>query len=147
MKRKMKSFFTLTLLFAGIFSFAQQRIVSESVLPEAARTFIRASFPDTQILHIMEDVESSVKDYEVYLVNGFIIEFDKEGNWVELDSMDKVNLPERLLPASIFSYVTEKYPKEFITEIKNKKDKYEVELSNELDLEFDKNGKFKRVDD
>jgi predicted nucleotide-binding protein (sugar kinase/HSP70/actin superfamily) len=58
-----------------------------------------------------------------------------------------VNVPARIVPKSIVSYVWRNYPQTQIIEIERERYGYDVKLSNRIELEFDASGKFIRIDD
>ena len=51
------------------------------------------------------------------------------------------------IPMKITEYLQRSFPNTFIKEIKKNRNKIEVEISNGLELEFTKEGDFKRIDD
>jgi len=93
--------------------------------------------------------------YYVYLTNSYEIDFDTNGKWVEVehDTKDAVELPANvltLLPAKALAYVRTNYPAEKIKSIKklsiNDQQRYEVDLTNGLDLTFSADGQFISID-
>jgi hypothetical protein len=56
-------------------------------------------------------------------------------------------VPAKIVPAKISKYVHKNYPNVLIKEIQKERRKYEVSLSNGLDLDFNLNGKFLKIDD
>lgn len=72
------------------------------------------------------------------------IEFDKAGQWIEIESLiDGVALPAsilRLLPAATLQYVERHYPGTGIHEVERKSYGYKVELVNDKELLFDRSG-------
>ena len=56
-------------------------------------------------------------------------------------------VPTKIVPAKISKYVHKNYPNVLIKEIQKERRKYEVSLSNGLDLDFNLNGKFLKIDD
>lgn len=86
------------------------------------------------------------KEYDVTLDCGVEIDFDKNGEWTDIDCGHNP-VPEAIIPANILNYVKEKHPNNFITQIEKKRNGYKVELNIDLDLLFDKNGNFTRFDD
>ena len=56
-------------------------------------------------------------------------------------------VPASLVPAAIANYVKGNFPGTFIEKIDKERYGYEIELSNDLDLKFDKKGNLKRIDD
>lgn len=87
--------------------------------------------------------------FEVRFEDGSEVEFDKKGNWKEVDCKRQA-VPASVLslvPAEIQTYAAATFPQVTITKINQKHWGYEVELSNGFGLEFDKKGKFLRMDD
>lgn len=119
----------------------------EKRLPENARDFIEKFFPQAQVSYIKIDndlLESS--KYKVLLTDRKEIEFDKEGNWTEIDCK-KEAVPAAVVPENIAAYVKQHFPEQTITKIERKRRYTEVELSNDLSLKFNKNGKLLEIDD
>ena len=126
----------------------KETVVTENDLPTTASQFINSNFNGVKILSVVEEKEGlSGKEYEVLLDNGIEIKFDKNGNWLDIDAVnDSSVLPDNLIPASILSYVKENYPNSGINSIEKENYGYDIELTNGLDLVFDKEGKFVRID-
>jgi len=124
---------------------ADDKLIPAEQLPEAARTFIQKSFPNESITFVQKDGFFR-PTYEVRLNNGTEIEFDNKGVW---DSMDckRSSVPENLIPAEIVKYVKAKFTNILITKIDKERKGYEIELSDGLELKFDKNGALISVDD
>ena len=55
-------------------------------------------------------------------------------------------LPDSVIPSAILSYVQDNYPSEFIKNWNLEKTVQEIKLSNDITLEFDRNGNFLRID-
>ena len=145
----------LILAFTILFSIAtltmscnKETVVTEDQLPSTASQFLNQHFNNVKILSIVEEKEGlSGKEYDVLLDNGIEIKFDKNGEWLDIDAKaDTTSLPESLIPASINSYVKQNYANAGINSIEKEKHGYDVELTNGLDLVFDKDGKFVRID-
>lgn len=145
----------LILAFTILFSIAtltmscdKETVVTEDQLPSTASQFLNQHFNNVKILSIVEEKEGlSGKEYDVLLDNGIEIKFDKNGEWLNIDAKaDTTSLPESLIPASINSYVKQNYANAGINSIEKEKHGYDVELTNGLDLVFDKDGKFVRID-
>lgn len=127
---------------------AKDRIYHNSdPLPSAAKTTLKKNFPKQTVNRIK--VESHFiggDEYEVILSNGTEIEFDKDGEWKEVDC-GHVAVPGAFVLKSIAQYVGRNYSGQKIVKVSKERNKYEIELSSGLDLEFDRSGKFLRVDD
>ncbi len=125
----------------------KEKVIAYTELPETIKTLVAANFGDATATRVIKKnkAEADGTLYEVSLSNGFEIDFDAEGNWTEIES-DNKEIPTELIPLSISTYVTENYPAIFITGIDKEANGYHVDLSNDVDLEFDKDGNFVRVD-
>lgn len=116
-------------------------------LPSAASTFLSTYFSDLSISHAKKEKDGLFgREYTVYLEDGTEIDFDKNGNWIDVDGAGNNPIPTGFILESIVAYVAEKYPSADITAIERNRTGFEVELTNGMDLEFDKNGNFTRVD-
>jgi hypothetical protein len=84
--------------------------------------------------------------YDVILADGTSLEFSRDGQWTKVDC--GLNpLPAGILPTNIEQYVSANFPANFATKIKYDDRRYEVDMNNELELIFDKNGAFMGADD
>lgn len=86
-------------------------------------------------------------EYEVKLDNAIELEFNSKNQVKEIKSRSGIKLPDSVIPPSILSYVKANYRQNSIVEWELKKKKQEIELENGIELEFDLNGKFLRIDD
>jgi len=119
----------------------------EKKLPTEARNFITEHFPQIKISYIKIDDEFlQAKTYEAVLTNGVEIDFDSKGVWKEVDTK-REQVPAAIIPTSIRNYVSTNFSSNIITKIERERNGFEVELDNDLTLEFDNNGTLKRIDD
>lgn len=145
--KKITGAFTLIFLLMTGFVFAQDRAISANQLPKTAKNFLAVNFKGVAAGSVIEDREIyGVDEYKVRLANGIKVEFDSKGNWKEVDG-EHQKVPYGFIPANIRNYVAKSFPNTQITKIERKSWSYKAELSNGIDLEFDKNGNFKRIDD
>lgn len=145
--KKITRAFTLVFLLTAGLVFAQDRAISQDQLPKTAKTFLVTYFKNISVSSAIEDREIyGVDEYKVYLSNGSKIEFDRNGNWKEVDG-EHQKLPYGFIPVPIKNYVAKSFPNTHITKIEKERWSYKAKLSNGVDLEFDKNGNFKRIDD
>lgn len=136
---------TTLLAITGIIS-CKDSIITADRLPDAARSFINEYFAENTISYIKKDRGLTNTSYEVVLQDGTEIEFDKSGNWDSIDC--KMNaVPAGLVPAAISEYVQVNFPGQLIVKIDREAFGYEIELSSDLELKFDKNGKMLEIDD
>ena len=118
------------------------RVVSADKLPAQAKQFVAAHFNGIEILSMRKDGFK----YDVVLFDGTELEFSHGGQWIEVDC--GLNpLPNGILPDNTAKYLTAKFPMNFATHVKYEHKRYEVEMNNDLDLLFDKNGDYIGLDD
>ncbi|MCM1290824.1 MAG: PepSY-like domain-containing protein [Prevotella sp.] len=138
----------LTVMIMGVTMAQARDIISRNAsdLPAAAQTMLKKYFPKKTINHIKIDKKIVGSDeYDVVLNDGTEIDFDGD-DWKEIDCGTK-GIPAGILPASVYNYVSKNYKGAKIIAVEKSRNKYEIELSNGLDLEFDRSGKFLRIDD
>lgn len=73
------------------------------------------------------------------------IEFDKKGNWKEVDAKTG-KVPKSIIPKKIASYIKANFPKEDVTKIEIGSSGYETKLTNGLELKFNLKGDFIKID-
>lgn len=115
-------------------------------LPEEAREFLTQHFPKAKVGMIKVDKHLLKKtDYDVKLTNGTKIEFNNSGAWTEVDCKTKA-VPEALVIKPIRRYVDKNFKGLAIVKIEKKATSFEIELSDGVDLKFDRLGNFKSAD-
>ncbi len=117
-----------------------------SVLPEAARTVIANNCKAKVSLVKIEKNLGRIDEYEVILTDGTEITFDRNGNWENVETAKNKQVPDGFLPKSIKTYVSKNHSGTKIVGIEKERNGYEVELSNGIDMKFNKNGEFIRYD-
>ncbi|WP_407405696.1 PepSY-like domain-containing protein [Chryseobacterium sp.] len=145
--RQVTAAFSILFLLVGSLVFAQDRAITYTQLPQNAQKFIKANFKNVKTSSILEDREIfGVDEYKIHMANGMKIEFDGKGNWKEVDGKHQ-KVPYNFIPAGIRNHIAKTFPNTHIIKIERKTYSYKAELSNGLDLEFDANGNFTRIDD
>ena len=147
MKKQVLYLAALTcMMIHSVSTFANDRIIPVNQLPEAAQKFVQATFPGQTISCATVDVDFGSKSYEVRLDNFVEIEFDKDGTWDKVDC-NYIAVPAELIPTTIAEYVKTNFPGTKIVKIDKERRGFEVELSNNLDLHFNSQGKLLHIDD
>lgn len=128
----------------------QEKVVAQESLPDNARTFITTHFPQETVIQVVRDRDGLKTSFDVILSNGFDLEFTKTGECTQVDGKNKT-IPDGVVnPEKIRTYVRTNFSQHTIVsweKDQDDRDRYNVELSNGLDLNFDKNGDFLRIDD
>lgn len=146
---EMKKIFAL--LVALVFSvgaiYARDKVTSDvNVLPQPAGTLLAKHFPKIAVNHIKIDSDVFSKDYDVVLQNGTEVSFDKDGNLKEVEA--GVNtVPDGLVLKPIRQYVNSNFKGRRIVSLDVDRNSYDIELSDGLELKFDRAGNFLRIDD
>ena len=119
--------------------------ISVNALPAKAQALIRNHFSNQKVA--LATIESGVisKSYDVVLRNGTKLEFDKKGYLTEIDCK-RGAVPAQLIPKAIKIYLQNNYPDQVVKKMEIKKNEYEVELENGLELTFNKHFKLIDVD-
>lgn len=105
-------------------------------MPQSAQQFIKQHFADSKVALAKMENDFFYKSYEVIFTDGNKVEFDKKGDWTEVDCKYGT-VPGAVIPAAIKQYVTTNYPDANILKIERDKKDYEVKLSNRIELKFD----------
>lgn len=119
--------------------------ITVSQLPQAAQHVLKTEFKGRKVA--LSKMESGLisKSYDVIFTNGDKIEFDRNGNWTDIECK-KSGVPANLVPSQIRQYVKKNYSSQRIVEIEKKRGSYEVKLSKGVELTFNKNFKVTHVD-
>jgi hypothetical protein len=134
----------LGIAFFSCSSCAKEKFITDADLPEKSRTFISTHFPQATI----SVATYEWNDYDVLLSNGFQLSFDGKGDWKDVDGEHRT-VPQSiidLIPQKIVEFIAVRFPDATITEISKEKYGWDIGLSNDVDLEFNKNGSIREMD-
>lgn len=89
MMKKRFQWLLLTLLCLVLLSACEkERIITADQLPEPVKTYIQKNHPGLEVTYVKKDSEFFSTKYEVMLENGMKIEFNKDGEPVDIDMYD-----------------------------------------------------------
>ena len=117
------------------------RVITFEQLPAQAQTMLKKHFADKVPLVVTVDLD----DYTVLYQSGEKVEFDKKGEWREINCKTSA-VPTALIPEQIKAVVRQTYPGATIIKIDRDRRGYDVKLNNGLDLEFNRNFQIVEVD-
>lgn len=106
-------------------------------LPQTAQTFISKHFADQKVAFAKVENEIFEKTYEVVFSSGDKVEFDRAGEWLEVQCRNIGQVPSDIVPVEISRYVGETYPEAKIWSIERDRYDYEIKLSNGWEVKFD----------
>ena len=119
---------------------------SASALPQAAQTTLANNFKSkVTVVKIDKDL-GRVSEYEAILSDGTEVSFDRDGNWKNVEVSAKGSVPSFFVPKAVSDYVKKTHPGQKVIGIEKSRSGYEVEISNGIDMKFDRQGQFHRYD-
>lgn len=125
-----------------------ESLVQTSDLPQTANDFITQNFGSETVQSVVKEKNTlGGDDYKVILSDGTKIDFDADGNWQDVENESGKSIGLDYVPASIATYLTQNYPEIGVKSISRDKKEIEVNLlQTDVDLKFDLNGNFLRID-
>lgn len=124
---------------------ADDKPVTFNQLPAAAQEFINTNYAGEKISYATVDDDLILPDYNVMLANGVKIQFEHSGALEKIES--RSGIPSDLVPFQIRDYVKVHYPDVIFTGYEIGRRSYEVQLSNRLEIKFNKNFYVIEIDD
>ena len=122
----------------------KETILNENDIPAEIKTYVETHFPGAKILQCVKDKDGLELNYDVIIDGNFQLEFNKKKVIESIDGVSK--LPDSVIPAKILTYVQTNYVSNFITDWELDRNNQQVELDNGIELKFNKNGDFLRID-
>lgn len=132
----------LVLLFVCVFMTSvvvmadNDKPITVNQLPAQAQTFLNTYFKGHKVALAKQETEVFNKSYDVVFTTGEKVEFDKSGEWTEVQCRQS-EVPAQIVPEAIRTYVQTNYPDTKILSIERDRKEYEVKLSNRWELTFD----------
>ena len=118
------------------------QVITFNQLPETAQTFLKQYFADKVPLVITMDWD----DYTIVYDSGEKVEFDKQGNWKEMDCRTS-HVPTDLIPEQIKTHIRATFPGTTILKLDRNRRGYEVKLNNGLEVEYNRSFQVIDIDD
>lgn len=139
MKKKIAMMLAFVLTMSVSMMADNDRVITFDQLPATAQTLLKQHFADKVPLIVTVDFD----DFKVMYQSGEKVEFDKKGNWKELDCKASA-VPSALIPGEIKASVKKSFPGATIIKLDRDRRGYDVKLNNGMEIEFDK--KFQVID-
>ena len=108
---------------------------------KAINDFVRAYFPDTEVIANIKDGLDCDVTLSDYTQIGFDGNLFGKLEWDEVDCRHaslSTTVPTALVPAEITNYVNRIHGSQSVTKISKDNRGWEIELSNGIEIEFDK---------
>lgn len=134
----------LVLLFVCVFAVQltaladNDKPITLNQLPQVSQQFINKHFAGKDVAIAKLESEIFDKSYDVIFTNGDKLEFDRKGQWKDIDCKYS-SVPASAIPAKIAEYVGKNHKGVKVLKIEREGNRYDVDLANGWDLTFDKN--------
>ena len=135
----------IIMAFLAILCFGMSSAMAQNTNP-AITQFVAQYFPQATVQMVMPDND----DIDVVLSDYTKIEFKLNYEWKKVDcehSTTYVSVPAELVPEQITTYVNSNFPNTTIKKLEKKYAGWEIELTNGLEVKFNKNFKVTEIDD
>ena len=143
----MKKYFSVVLIaLCSLTACANEQVIAFDQVPEPAKAIVAAHFDASQIAYVTLDKGLLDAEYDVKFNDGRSLEFNKAGELLKVDCK-QTEVPSVLIPEVVHAYVKANFPNAFITEWSKDDRRWKAELNSGLDLEFNSNYEFVRIDD
>ena len=118
------------------------QVINFNQLPQEAQAMLKQYFADKVPLVITMDWD----DYKIVYDSGEKVEFDKQGNWKEIDCRSS-RVPSELIPEQIKTHIKATFPGTTIIKLDRNRRGYEVKLNNGLEVEYNRAFQVIDIDD
>ena len=112
--------------------------INQTQLPEKAQTFLSTYFPEAKVSLVRKEIDVIELNYDVIFADGSKVEFDRKGNWTEIDCLTH-SLPAGIVPEAINKIINTHYPETKVIKIERDHREIDVKLNNRVELTFNKN--------
>lgn len=135
--KKMMLFFACVFTLVTTACADNHQPIERHQLPEKAQIFLSTYFPDAKISLARKELDVMELNYDVIFTDGSKVEFDRKGNWTEVDCLTNP-LPSGIVPEAINQIIRSHYPEAQATKIERDHREVEVKLNNRVELTFNK---------
>lgn len=118
------------------------QVINFNQLPQQAQTLLKQHFANKVPLIVTMDWD----DYTIVYDSGEKVEFDKQGNWKEIDCRTS-SVPTAIIPEQIKSHIRATFPGTTIIDLDRNRRGYEVKLNNGLEVEYSPSFQVIDIDD
>lgn len=119
--------------------------ISVTQLPVAAQQMIKKHFKNKKVALAKMETGLLDKSYEVVFTNGEKLEFDRKGNWTEIECKLSA-VPAGVVPVKIANHIKANYPGSKVLKLEKDNNEYDVKLSNNIEITFNKNFQVTDID-
>jgi hypothetical protein len=140
----MKRLFLLALVPFLLISCEKEEILPLTDIPSEISNYVSTHFPENPIIQAIKDTDGFELTYDITLEGGLFLEFNRKKEVIDIEGLTK--LPDSVIPAKLLEYATTNYPDNYIIGWELDDRNQQIKLENGLELEFNMNGDFLRID-
>lgn len=118
------------------------RVITFQQLPAPAQAFHKQHFAGKVPLTITVDRD----DYTIYYESGEKVEFDKKGNWKDIDCRVSA-VPPALVPEQIKAHLRGTFPGTTVIKLDKNRRGWEVKINNGMEIEYSRSFQVIDMDD
>ncbi len=137
----------LIFMFASLLILAsceKEKILPTTKIPSEISNYTSTHFSEFPIIQVIKDTDGFELTYDVVLKDGYFLEFNRQKEIIDIEGV--MALPNSVIPANIIEFVLENYSNNYIIGWELDKKNQQVKLDNLIELEFDMNGNFIKID-
>lgn len=140
----MKRLFLMVTVPFLLTSCEKQVILPLADFPSEISNYVSTHFPDNPIIQTVKDTDGFELTYDITLEGVVFLEFNRKKEIIDIEGFTR--LPDSVIPARVLEHVTLNYSDNFIVGWELDGRNQQIKLENGLDLEFNMNGDFLRID-
>lgn len=140
----MKRLFLLAVVPLLLISCEKEEILPLTEVSSVISNYTSTHFPDNPIIQSIKDTDGLELTYDITLEGEFFLEFNRKKEVIDIEGLSK--LPDSVIPAKLLEYMQSNYPDNFIIGWEVDDRNQQIKLENGLELEFNMNGVFLRID-
>lgn len=142
--KKIIALFVMALVASAAMAEDFEKKIAASELPEKAQNFLATYFEGVKVKKVIKstDAYNFVEEYDVYLADKTIIEFDMVGAWNEITIKNKkVTMPEFIYPNRVTQTLEQQFAGKRILKVANDGMEYEFDFKDGSEVTINALGK------
>lgn len=140
----MKRFFLLAIVPFLMISCEKEEILKLTEIPPEISQYLRTHFPENKTMYAVKDSDGLEVTYDIALEDGFFLKFNRKKEVIDIEGLSK--LPDSVIPVKVGEYVSSNFTGNYIIGWELEDRNQQIKLNNDLELDFNMNGDFLRID-
>ena len=123
----------------------KEKVISENDTPSEIKSYVQNHFPNQGIMQIIKDKDGLTLTYDILLDDMTSLEFNRKKEIQEIQSSKE--LPSSVIPDRIETYVSTNFEENYIIGWELDDKNQQIELDNNIEIEFTMDGDFVKFED